>query len=70
MRAFSPTGLPIPSRGSTTAMAEFLVALADFDRQRAWAELGYSGLFWFLHRKLKLSKTAAHRRKVAAGLLQ
>ena len=51
-------------------MAEFLVALADFDRQRAWAELGYSGLFWFLHRELRLSKGAAHCRKVAAELIQ
>lgn len=51
-------------------MAEFLVALADFDRQRARAELGYSGLFWFLHRELRLSKGAAHYRKVAAELIQ
>ena len=51
-------------------MAEFLVALADFDRQRAWAELGYSSLFWFLHRELGLSKGAAHYRKVAAELIQ
>jgi hypothetical protein len=52
------------------SMAEFLVALADFDRQRAWAELGYSGLFWFLHRELKLSKSAAYCRKVAAEMIQ
>jgi len=26
------------------AMADFLVALADFDRRRGWAELGYSSL--------------------------
>jgi hypothetical protein len=35
-----------------SAMAEFLVVLADFDRQRAWADLGYANLFWFLHREL------------------
>ncbi len=51
-------------------MAEFLVALADFDRQRAWAELGYSGLFSFLHRELHLAKGSAHFRKVAAELIQ
>jgi hypothetical protein len=51
------------------AQAEFLVALADFDRKQAWAELGYSGLFWFLHRELRLSKGAAHYRKVAAELI-
>jgi hypothetical protein len=52
------------------AMAEFLVALADFDRQRAWAELGYANLFWFLHRELGLSMGAAHYRKVAAWSIQ
>ncbi len=51
-------------------MAEFLIALAAFDRQRAWAELGFSGLFWFLHRELKLSKSAAYCRKVAAEMIQ
>jgi len=51
-------------------MAEFLVALADFDRRRAWAELGYSSLFWFLHRRLGLSKGAAYNRKVAADLIE
>jgi hypothetical protein len=53
-----------------SAMAEFLVALADFDRQRAWAELGYSGLFWFLHHELRLAKGTAYCRKVAAELIQ
>ncbi len=31
------------------AMADFLAALADFDQRRGWLELGYSGLFPFLH---------------------
>jgi hypothetical protein len=52
------------------SMAEFLIALAAFDRQRVWAELGFSGLFWFLHRELKLSKSAAYCRKVAAEMIQ
>ena len=51
-------------------MADFLVALADFDQRRLWVDLGYSSLFHFLHRELGLSKGAAHYRKVAAGLLQ
>jgi len=51
-------------------MAEFLVALADFDRKRAWAGLGYSSLFWFLHRELGLSKGAAYNRKIAAELIE
>ncbi|MFL5262101.1 MAG: HNH endonuclease [Anaeromyxobacteraceae bacterium] len=52
------------------ALAEFLVALADFDRERRWVELGYTSLFWFLHRSLGLSKGAASCRKVAAKLIQ
>jgi hypothetical protein len=51
-------------------MADFLVALADFDRRRLWVELGYSSLFWFLHRELGLSKGAAFYRKTAAELVQ
>jgi hypothetical protein len=52
------------------AMADFLVALAQFDECRAWRELGYSSLFYFLHRELGLSKGAAHYRKTAADLVQ
>src|SRR5574341_140772 len=52
------------------AMADFLLALADFDRQRLWQPLGYSSLFYFLHRALKLSAGAAYHRKSAAELLQ
>jgi hypothetical protein len=52
------------------AMADFLVALADFDRERLWIELGHSSLFWFLHRELGLSKGAAYYRKTAAEILQ
>jgi hypothetical protein len=52
------------------ALAEFLVALAEFDRRRLWRDLGYSGVFMFLHRELGLSKGASHYRKVAADLVQ
>jgi hypothetical protein len=52
------------------ALAEFLVALADFDRRRVWVELGHSSLFYFLTRELRLSKAAAQYRKVAAELIQ
>jgi len=57
-------------RSEHAALGEFLVALADFDRRRLWEPLGHTGLFWFLHRELGLSKGAAHYRKVAAGLVQ
>jgi len=52
------------------AMADFLVALADFDRRRGWEELGFRSLFDFLRRELRLSEGAAHYRKVAAELVQ
>lgn len=51
-------------------MADFLVALADFDRQRLWVQLGHASVFDYLHRDLGLSKGAAHYRKVAAQLIQ
>jgi hypothetical protein len=57
-------------RREQAAMAEFLVALADFDRRRAWVELGHSSLFYFLHRELGLSTGAAYYRKTAAHLVQ
>ncbi len=52
------------------AMADFIVALADFDRRGLWAELGHNSLFWFLHRELGLSKGAAQYRKIAAELAE
>jgi len=51
-------------------MADFLVALAEFDRQRLWVQLGHASVFYYLHRELGLSKGAAHYRKVAAHLIQ
>jgi hypothetical protein len=57
-------------RREQSAMSDFLVALADFDRNRAWAELGYTSLFYFLHRELRLSAGAAFYRKAAAELIQ
>jgi hypothetical protein len=52
------------------AMADFLVALADFDRKGLWEELGHSSLFYFLHRELGLPKGPAYYRKTAAELVQ
>jgi 5-methylcytosine-specific restriction endonuclease McrA len=57
-------------RREHTALAEFLVALADFDRKRLWMDLGYTSLFQFLRAELHLSKAAAQYRKVAAELIQ
>src|SRR6185369_6264014 len=52
------------------ALADFLVALADFDRERRWLELGHASLFSFLNRELGLSKGAASYRNSAATLIQ
>jgi hypothetical protein len=52
------------------ALADFLLALAEFDARRLWEPLGYSSLFRFLHRHLRMSKGAAHYRKTAAELIQ
>ena len=57
-------------RREHAALGEFLVALADFDRRRLWVDLGYTSLFYFVHRELRLSKAAAQYRKVAAELIQ
>jgi hypothetical protein len=52
------------------ALADFLVALADFDRRGLWESLGYRSLFPFLLRELGLSKGAAYYRMTAAQLVQ
>jgi hypothetical protein len=62
--------LSVLLRREHEAMADFLVALAEFDRVRGWAELGYASLFQFLNRELRLSLGAAQYRKVAAELIQ
>jgi hypothetical protein len=57
-------------RREQSALADFLLALADFDANRRWQELGYTSLFHFLHRELGMSKGAAHYRKTAAELVR
>ncbi|MFL5262484.1 MAG: hypothetical protein ACJ79L_08785 [Anaeromyxobacteraceae bacterium] len=52
------------------ALADVLVALAEFDRERRWLELGHASLFSFLNRELGLSKGAASYRNAAAALIQ
>ena len=62
------------TRDLTKRLAELLRrehgALAEFDRERRWVELGHTSLFYFLHRELGLSKGAAFYRKTAAELIQ
>jgi hypothetical protein len=52
------------------AFAEFLSALADFDRRRAWVELGHASLFAFLVIDLGLSNGAAAYRRAAVDLIE
>jgi hypothetical protein len=57
-------------RNERHAMAEFLLALAEFDRRKLYRERGHASLFSFLHRELGLSAGAAQHRKTAAELIQ
>ncbi len=51
-------------------MADFLVALADFDRRRGWEPLGHANLFAFILAELGLSPAPTFWRQEAARLLQ
>jgi hypothetical protein len=62
--------LKVLLRREQAAMAEFLIALADFDRRRGWEPLGHASLFAFLHVELQLSRSATFWRLSAARLLQ
>ena len=57
-------------RKEQAAMADFLVALADFDLRRGWETLGHASLFAFLHVELQLSRSATFWRFSAARLLR
>ncbi len=52
------------------SLADFVLALAEFDRRRLWVLLGHPSLFSFLRRHLGLSSGAAFLRSTAAGLLR
>ncbi len=56
-------------RREHVALAEFLVALSEFDRTGAYRRLGFANLFDYLLQELKVSRGAAHYRKVAARLV-
>jgi hypothetical protein len=51
-------------------MADFILALAQFDEKRLWRDLEYPSLFSFLRSGLGLSAGAAQYRKTAAELVQ
>jgi hypothetical protein len=57
-------------RRELVAMAEFLIALSDFDRRRGWEALGHASLFAFLTSDLGLTPAPTYWRLEAARLLQ
>jgi hypothetical protein len=57
-------------RTEQAAMADFLVALADFDRRRGWEALEHANLFAFLTSELGLTPAPTYWRLEAARLLQ
>jgi HNH endonuclease len=57
-------------RKEREAMADFLLALAAFDDEKLWRELGHTSLFYYLRRELGLSAGAAQHRKTAVELIQ
>src|SRR5512140_2877582 len=57
-------------RRERDALADFLVALAAFDRDRGWEALDHASLFAFLVKDLGLSNGAAAYRRAAVELVQ
>src|SRR5215467_6941102 len=53
-----------------TALADFLVALAELDKRRLYVELGYGSCWDFCSRALGLSETATYYRLAAARQIQ
>src|SRR5262245_49848180 len=53
-----------------SALADFLLALAELDRRRLYVELGYGSSWDFCCRALGLSETATHYRLAAARQIQ
>ncbi len=51
-------------------MADFLIALSDFDRRRGWEALGHANLFAFILAELGLTPAPTYWRQEAARLLQ
>jgi hypothetical protein len=51
-------------------MADFLIALAEFDRRCGWEALGHANLFSFARVELGLSRSGAYWRLSAARLVQ
>ncbi len=57
-------------RREQAAMADFLIALSDFDRRRGWEVLGHASLFAFINSELGLTPAPTYWRVEASRLLQ
>ena len=57
------------ARREHSALADLLVAIAEFDGQAAYRQLGFSSLFDFLHREVGLSRGSAYYRQVGARMV-
>lgn len=57
-------------RREHSALADLLVALAEFDHLETYRRLGFTSLFDFLHREIGLSRGSAYYRQVGARLVQ
>ena len=53
-----------------SALADLLLAVAEFDGQEGYRQLGFSSLFDFLHREVGLSRGSAYYRQVGARLVR
>jgi hypothetical protein len=57
-------------RREQAVMADFLIALADFDRRRGWEALGHANLFALMRVELGLCRSGSYWRLSAARLVQ
>lgn len=71
IRGFDPsTRLAELRRAERASQVDFLLALARFDQELGWRELGHPSLLAYLSRELGLSNAAAYQRRVACDLLR
>jgi hypothetical protein len=58
------------ARREHIALADLLLAVAEFDGQEGYRQLGFSSLFDFLHREVGLSRGSAYYRQVGARMVR
>jgi hypothetical protein len=57
------------ARCEHSALADLLLAVAEFDSEAVYRQLGFSSLFDFLHREVGLSRGSAYYRQVGARMI-